>query len=89
MQFSKKKNHPCKLLCDSKMKKLSFPQTSFQWTNGFLQKLINISGLFRLDLFVIKRATFYKNFKALHLNLNEQRVSEKKPFSMFFIFFFY
>ena len=34
----------------------------------------------RLDMFVITRATFFENFKALRLNLNEQR--EKKLFSV-------
>ena len=39
-----------------------------------------INEHFRLvqgDLFVIMRTTFYENFKALHLNLNKQRASEK------------
>ena len=54
--------------------------------HGFLQKIINISD-FKLDLFIITRATFYENFKALRLNLNEQRASEKKAFFGIFNFF--
>jgi len=34
------------------------------------------------------KATFYENFEALCLNLNEQRANEKKPFWWIFIFFY-
>jgi len=47
---------------------------------------MNISNSFRVR-FVIMRATFYKNFGALRLNLDKQRAREKKPFPMVFIFF--
>jgi len=51
---------------------------------------MNISGLFKAR-FVITRDTFYENFEALRLNLNEQRASEKKNFFIkrCFLFFFY
>ena len=69
----------------------------FRIKKCFLQKLVNISGLFKarfirhyggdsslLDLYVIY-ATYYEIFKAL--NLNEQIESEKKAY--FDLFFFY
>jgi len=44
---------------------------------------MNISGLFRAR-FVHYEDYIYENFKALRLNLNEQRANEKKPSSIFF-----
>jgi len=60
------------------MKFLVFCLLNFYFFNlllkdHFLQKLMNISAHSELDLFVITRATFYENFKALRLN--EQRAS--------------
>jgi len=74
-----------RLLKDEEIK---FSADGFFSEQNFLQKLVNIRLV--QDLFVITKATFYENFKALRLKLNEQRANKKRAFvKRYFLFFFY
>jgi len=89
MQLLKKKNQPCKLLLKDEGIKFSADRFLvnkwlFAKTNEHFRLVQARSKFFRHY-----KITFYENFKALRLNLNEQIASEERPFLVIFIFFFY
>ena len=69
-----------------KDKEIKFSADRFLVNKWLSQKLMNISGSFRAKF--VRHYEGYKNFKALRLNLNEQKASEKKTFFGVFLNFF-